>query len=66
MELLGKKLSKTAINQLIAGKPTRVMKGFTTKDGRKVSGKIRMRADGHGIELVEWSGPEGSGGKEPA
>ena len=66
MEFLGKKLSKTAINQLIAGKPTRVMKGFTTKDGRKVSGKIRMRADGHGIELVEWSGPEGSGGKEPA
>ncbi len=72
-EFLGKKLSETAIKALIAGKPTRVMKGFTREDGRPVSGKIRMRPDGKGIELVEWgpeqgadNPPKGSGGEEPA
>ncbi|RCK81491.1 MAG: DNA topoisomerase III [Candidatus Ozemobacter sibiricus] len=76
-EFLGKKLSSTAIKALIAGRPTRVLKGFTREDGRVVSGKIRMRADGKGIELVEWGADQevdpkegkarsGSGGEQPA
>lgn len=63
-EFMGKKLSDSTIKTLIAGKATRVMKGFTTADGRIVSGKIRMRPDGKGIELVEW-GPEGDSGPGP-
>jgi len=56
---LGKKLTQANIDQLIAGKPTRVLKGFKTDDGRTVSGKIRMREDRKGIELVEWDASPG-------
>jgi DNA topoisomerase-3 len=52
---LGKKLGKPAITTLIAGKATRIMKGFVTEDGRTVSGKIRMREDRTGIEFLEFA-----------
>jgi len=57
-EFFGKKLTRTVIETLITGKPTRLLKGFTTPDGRKVSGKIRMREDRKGIEFLEFAARE--------
>jgi DNA topoisomerase-3 len=51
-EFNGKKLTQAAIDLLISGKPTRVIKGFVLEDGRIVSGKLRMKEDRSGIELV--------------
>lgn len=51
-EFQGKTLSQSAINLLIAGKPTRIMKGFLLEDGSEVAGKIAMKQDKTGIELV--------------
>ncbi len=51
-EFYGKKLSQAAIDALIAGKPTRSIKGFVLEDGRTVSGRLQMKQDRSGIELV--------------
>ncbi len=51
-EFYGKKLSQAAIDTLIAGKPTRSIKGFVLEDGRTVSGRLQMKEDRSGIELV--------------
>jgi DNA topoisomerase-3 len=51
-EFYGKKISQAAIDSLIAGKPTRLIKGFKLEDGRVVSGKLQMKADHSGVELV--------------
>lgn len=51
-EFHGKKLSEAAIKALIEGKTTRTIKGFTLEDGSVVSGKIKMKDDKSGIELV--------------
>lgn len=51
-EFYGKKLSQAAIDALIAGKPTRSIKGFVLADGRTVSGRLQMKEDRSGIELV--------------
>ena len=51
-EFYGKKITQAAVDALIAGRPTRLIKGFVTESGEKVSGKLRMREDGKGIELV--------------
>ena len=53
-EMYGKKLSESAIKSLIAGKQTRVMSGFKLSDGTVVSGRLKMKDDKSGIELV-WS-----------
>lgn len=55
-EFYGKKLTQAAIDLLIAGKTTRVIKGFVTEDGRIVAGKLRMNEGRSGIELVIISG----------
>ena len=51
-EFYGKKLTETAIKALIAGKPTRTIKGFKLEDGTIVNGKLKMKDDKSGIELV--------------
>lgn len=51
-EFYGKKLSQAAIDALVAGKPTRSIKGFVLEDGRTVSGRLQMKQDRSGIELV--------------
>ena len=51
-EFHGKELSQKNIDTLIAGKTTGVLKGFVMEDGSEVSGKIRMKKDKSGIELV--------------
>ncbi len=51
-EFHGKKLSQAAIDSLIAGKPTRSIKGFVLEDGRTVSGRLQMKEDRSGIELI--------------
>ncbi len=51
-EFFGKKLSQANIDGLIAGKPTKSLKGFVLDDGSKVSGVIRMKEDKTGIELI--------------
>jgi len=51
-EFYGKKLTQAAIDLLILGKTTRVIKGFVTEDGQIVSGKLRMNEDRTGIELI--------------
>lgn len=51
-EMYGKKLSEAAIKNLIEGKPTRTMSGFKLEDGTVVSGKLKMKEDKSGIELV--------------
>jgi DNA topoisomerase-3 len=56
-EMYGKKLSKSAIKALIEGKPTRVMSGFKLEDGTIVSGRIKMKDDKSGIELVWVANP---------
>ena len=53
-EMYGKKLSQSAIKALIAGKQTRVMNGFKLADGSIVSGRLKMKDDKSGIELI-WS-----------
>jgi DNA topoisomerase-3 len=50
-EFYGKQLSESAIKSLIAGKPTRLMKGFVLEDGSKVAGKVAMNQQKTGIEL---------------
>ncbi|HOY67925.1 MAG TPA: DNA topoisomerase 3 [Candidatus Ozemobacteraceae bacterium] len=52
-EFQGVALPQEAIDALIAGKTTKPLNGFKTEDGRTVDGKIRMREDKTGIELVE-------------
>lgn len=51
-EFYGKKLSQNAIDLLIAGKPTRTLKGFKLEDGSTVSGKLAMNQEKTGIELI--------------
>lgn len=51
-EFYGKKLTQAAIDLLILGKTTRVIKGFVTEGGQVVSGKLRMNAERNGIELI--------------
>ena len=51
-EFHGKKLSQAAIDALIAGKPTRSIKGFVLEDGSTVSGRLQMKEDRSGIELI--------------
>ncbi len=50
-EFYGKKISQAAIDSLIAGKATRMIKGFKLEDGRLVSGRLKMKADHSGVEL---------------
>ncbi len=50
-EFYGKKISQAAIDSLIAGKSTRLIKGFKLEDGRVVSGRLKMKADHSGVEL---------------
>jgi DNA topoisomerase-3 len=50
-EFYGKKLSESAIKSLIAGKSTRLMKGFKLEDGEKVDGRIAMNEQKTAIEL---------------
>jgi DNA topoisomerase-3 len=52
-EFYGKKLSQAAIDLLIKGKKTRLIKGFVLSDGRVVSGRLGMKEDRSGIDLVE-------------
>ncbi len=56
-EMYGKKLSQSAIKALIDGKQTRVMSGFKLDDGTIVSGRLRMKEDKSGIELVWVASP---------
>ena len=56
-EMYGKKLSDSAIKSLIAGKQTRVMSGFKLDDGTVVSGRLRMKEDKSGIELIWVANP---------
>ena len=56
-EMYGKKLSKSAIKALIEGKPTRIMTGFKLEDGTIVSGRIKMKDDKSGIELLWVANP---------
>lgn len=51
-EFQGKVLSQSMIDSLIAGKTTRVSKGFILENGEEVSGKIKMKDDKTGIEFV--------------
>lgn len=51
-EFYGKKLSDAAIKALVEGKTTRAIKGFKLEDGSVVTGKIRMKEDRSGIELI--------------
>jgi DNA topoisomerase-3 len=51
-EFLGKVLPATAIKALIAGKTTRILKGFTGESGVPSAGRLRIRPDGKGIELL--------------
>lgn len=51
-EFFGKKLTKAAIDLLIAGKTTRVIKGFVQDDGKVVAGRLKMNEERTGIELV--------------
>lgn len=51
-EFYGKKLSQAAIGSLIKGKPTRVLKGFILENGKKVTGRLSMKSDKSGVELV--------------
>lgn len=51
-EFYGKKITQAAIDALIAGKSTRIIKGFKLEDGSIVSGKLSMKQDRSGIELV--------------
>ncbi len=51
-EFHGKKLTQAAIDSLIAGKATRTIKGFVLEDGSTVAGRLQMKADKTGIELV--------------
>ncbi|NCB39168.1 MAG: type IA DNA topoisomerase [Erysipelotrichia bacterium] len=51
-EFYGKKLTQNAIDLLISGKATRVIKGFCLEDGSIVSGRLQMKEDHTGIELV--------------
>ncbi|MBF0502632.1 MAG: DNA topoisomerase 3 [Candidatus Riflebacteria bacterium] len=52
-EFCGKILTKSALQTLILGCQTKKNTGFTTPDGRIVNGRIRMKSDRSGIELVE-------------
>lgn len=52
-EFEGLALPQEAIDALIAGRATKVLSGFKTSDGRIFDGRIRMREDKTGIELVE-------------
>ncbi len=51
-EFYGKKLTQSAIDLLIQGRTTRLIKGFTLEDGRVVSGRLAMKEDRSGIELL--------------
>ncbi|MBU1106414.1 MAG: DNA topoisomerase 3 [Candidatus Riflebacteria bacterium] len=51
-EFYGKKLTQAAIDLLIQGKTTRLIKGFTLEDGRVAAGRLCMKEDRSGIELV--------------
>ena len=51
-EFYGKKITQSAIDLLIQGKTTRLIKGFVLEDGRVVAGRLSMKEDRSGIELV--------------
>ena len=51
-EFYGKKLTQAAIDLLIQGKTTRLIKGFTLEDGSVAAGRLCMKEDRSGIELV--------------
>ncbi|HAE38288.1 MAG TPA: DNA topoisomerase III [Candidatus Riflebacteria bacterium] len=51
-EFYGKKITQSAIDLLIQGKTTRMIKGFVLEDGRTVAGRLSMKEDRSGIELV--------------
>lgn len=51
-EFHGKKITQSAIDLLIQGKTTRLIKGFVLEDGRVVAGRLSMKEDRSGIELV--------------
>lgn len=51
-EFYGKKISQAAVDSLVAGKPTRLIKGFKLEDGRVVAGRLQMKADHSCVELV--------------
>ncbi|KAF1080024.1 MAG: DNA topoisomerase III [Candidatus Rifleibacterium amylolyticum] len=51
-EFFGKKLTQSAIDLLIQGRTTRLIKGFKLEDGRVVDGRLGMKEDRTGIELV--------------
>lgn len=50
-EFYGKKLTQAAIDLLIQGKTTRLIKGFTLEDGSVVAGRLGMNQDRSGVEL---------------
>jgi DNA topoisomerase-3 len=51
-EFEGKLLPITAVKALMKGEETRILKGFKLADGTEVQGKVRMKSDKTGIELV--------------
>ncbi|HNV68446.1 MAG TPA: hypothetical protein PKO06_02030, partial [Candidatus Ozemobacteraceae bacterium] len=51
-EYLGKTLSEAMVKQLLNGKETRASVGFTSPDGTKQSGKLRLNKTTREIELV--------------
>ncbi|PKL46271.1 MAG: DNA topoisomerase III [Candidatus Riflebacteria bacterium HGW-Riflebacteria-2] len=51
-EFYGKKLTQSAIDLLIQGRTTRLIKGFKLEDGRVVAGRLSMKEDRSGIELL--------------
>ncbi|HPT45233.1 MAG TPA: DNA topoisomerase 3 [Candidatus Rifleibacterium sp.] len=50
-EFYGKKLSQAAIDSLIAGKATRLIKGFVLENGNTVAGRLKMNAAHTAVEL---------------
>jgi DNA topoisomerase-3 len=51
-EFEGKLLPITAIKALMKGEETRLIKGFKLADGTEVAGRVCMKADKSGIELI--------------
>jgi DNA topoisomerase-3 len=50
-ELCGKALTESQVRDLLAGKKTRIVKGFTSKAGKTFDAALKLNADGK-VELV--------------
>lgn len=51
-EFYGKKLTQSAVDLLIKGMTTRPIKGFVLENGEIVAGRLKMKEDRTGVELV--------------